>query len=307
MSLLAVGTVGLDYIETPDLKASGVLGGTLTFIALAARHFASRIGLVTVIGRDFSDEHMAWFEDPAFDHEGVQVEKSLDTFAWGARYDATLNKRVTLYTHINALEAFSPYVPEAYRNTNVVALGNLDPKNQLKTLNQLPESAYIVCDTMNLWMNTAMNLVHQVVRRVDCLIVNDSEARQLGESPHLITAAHRILKMGPQVLVIKKAEHGAQLFAEGNIFAVPAVPLVSIVDPTGAGDAFLGGFAGSLSKEAVINFSALRRAVVYGSVLASFCVEKIGPERLRDVDAGAIQTRCATLKAMMDFPDLDGV
>ena len=307
MSMLAVGTVGLDYIETPDLSASGVLGGTLTFIALAARHFSSRIGLVTVIGRDFSDEHWAWFADPVFDRDGIQIEKNLDTFAWGARYDATLNERVTLYTHINALEAFEPTVPEAYRGPGVVALGNIDPTNQLKTLNQLSPSSYIVCDTMNLWMDTVMEKVHEVLARVDCLIVNDSEARQLGESSNLITAARRILGMGPRVLVIKKAEHGAQLFAEGRVFAVPAVPLASIVDPTGAGDAFLGGFAGSLSAARSHDFGALQRAAIYGTVMASFCVEKLGPERLSHVEAAEIRERCATLKAMMEFPDMDGL
>ncbi|MDE2835528.1 MAG: PfkB family carbohydrate kinase [Bacteroidota bacterium] len=306
MSMLAIGTVGLDYIETPDLSASGVLGGTLTFIALAARHFSSRIGLVAVIGRDFSDEHWAWFRDPAFDRSGVQIEKNLDTFAWGARYDATLNDRVTLYTHINALEAFEPRVPEAYRGPGVVALGNLDPNNQLKTLNQLSPSAYIVCDTMNLWMNTALEQVHEVIARVDCLIINDSEARQLGESSNLISAAHRILGMGPRVLVIKKAEHGAQLFAEGGVFCVPAVPLASIVDPTGAGDAFLGGFAGSLSAAGSHGFEALQRAVVYGTVMASFCVEELGPGRLSQVEAAEIRERCAILKVMMEFPDMGG-
>lgn len=304
MSLLAVGTIGLDYIETPNLKASDVLGGTLTYIALAARHFASRIGLLAIVGRDFTDEHRDWFDDPGFDLEGLQVESHLDTFAWGGRYDDTLNERVTLYTHLNALEAFSPRVPEAYRRSRVVALGNLDPGNQLKTLEQVSDLAYVVCDTMNLWMDTAMASVHQVLKRVDSLIINDSEARQLGESSNLIEAAGRILELGPNVLVIKKAEHGAQLFAKENIFAVPAVPLKSIKDPTGAGDAFLGGFAGSLTGASTIDFEALKRAVVYGSVMASFCVEDIGPERFRTIDSAAIASRASTLKAMTGFPDL---
>ena len=304
MSMLAVGTIGIDYIETPDVKASDVLGGTLTFIALAARHFAPRIGLVAIVGRDFTADHRAWFEDSAFDLTGLQVDQDLDTFAWGARYDATLNERVTLYTHLNALESFAPQVPKSFRDSRIVALGNLDPGNQLKTLRQLSDSTYVVCDTMNLWMNTALALVHNVIERVDCLIVNDSEARQLGQSSNLIMAANQILQMGPRVLVIKKAEHGAQLFAEDKIFAIPAVPLPSLQDPTGAGDAFLGGFAGSLSRESIVDLSALKRAAVYGSVMASFCVESIGPERLRDVDSEAIDSRCATLKAMMDFPSL---
>ena len=304
MSLLAVGTIGLDYIETPSFKAADVLGGTLTYIALAARHFANRIGLLAVVGRDFTDEHKRWFDDPAFDHEGLQVESNLNTFAWGGRYDDTLNERVTLYTHLNALEAFDPRVPEAYRSTRIVALGNLDPMNQLKTLDQVSDSAYVVCDTMNLWLDTAMASVHMVLKRVDCLIINDSEARQLGESPNLIRAAGRILELGPKVLVIKKAEHGAQLFAKEKIFAIPAVPLSSIKDPTGAGDAFLGGFAGSLSGESEIDFEALKRAVVFGSVMASFCVEDIGPERFRTIDSAAIHARSSTLKTMAAFPDL---
>ena len=304
MSLLAVGTIGLDHIETPELEASGVLGGTLTYIAHAALPFAPRIALVGIVGRDFSEEHWAWFEAPEFETTGLQIDHERDTFAWGARYDATLNERVTLFTHLNALEVFSPRVPESYQSNAVVALGNLNPGNQLKTLEQLSNPRYVVCDTMNLWMDTALALVHKVLERVDCLIINQSEARQLANTANLIDAAHRIRNMGPEVLVIKKAEHGAQLFIGEFTFAIPAVPLAAIADPTGAGDAFLGGFAGSLAREPSVDLSALKRATILGSVMASFCVEQVGPTGLSNVSSQQIAHRVEILRSIVEFPDL---
>ena len=291
MSILAIGTVAFDVIETPFKSAEQVLGGSATYITLAARYFTNPVRLVAVVGGDFPESYVNVLRNHGIDLGGLEVDAEGKTFAWGGRYQYDLNQRDTLYTHLNVLETFDPVVPEAYRKSRIVCLGNLDPDIQRRVLDQMDAPDLVVCDTMNFWIESTPQSLRQLLKRIDCLIINDSEARELSEEPNLIVAARLIRAMGPRILVIKKGEHGAMLFIDDVVFVAPAYPLEDIQDPTGAGDVFMGGFAGCLAREDRIDTESLKRAMIYGSVMASFSVERFGPERLLDLKEEEINAR----------------
>ena len=304
MSILAIGTVAFDVIETPFKSAEQVLGGSATYITLAARYFTDPVRLVAVVGGDFPGAYVEILDEQGIDLEGLDVEPEGKTFAWGGRYHYDLNQRDTLYTHLNVLETFDPVVPEAYRRSRIVCLGNLDPDIQRRVLDQMDEPALVVCDTMNFWIENTPQSLRKMLQRIDCLIINDSEARELAEEPNLIVAARKIRAMGPRILVIKKGEHGAMLFIDNIVFVAPAYPLEDIQDPTGAGDVFMGGFAGYLASQDRIDTEALKRAVIYGSAMASFSVERFGPDRLLDLTQEEINTRLDAFRDLSAIPTI---
>ncbi len=302
MSLLAVGTVAIDRIETPHRTVAGILGGSATYITLAARYLTDPVGLVAVVGRDFPAEFMDLIRDRGVDTKGLISDPAGKTFAWGGRYGADVNERQTLYTDLNVLAGFEPVVPADFRSSRVVCLGNLDPEVQHSVLDQMERPELVLCDTMNYWIENTGQSLARLLTRVDCLIINDSEARQLSGESNLLKAARCIRSMGPRILVVKKGEHGAMLFVDDALFVVPAFPVESVQDPTGSGDIFMGGFAGSVARETRINKEALKRAVVYGTALASFGVERFGPERLLDLTHDAIAERLREFKSVVSFP-----
>ena len=302
MSVLAVGTLALDYIETPWDKTEEVLGGSATYIALAARLFTEPVGMVAVAGRDFPDAHKQLLISKGIDLSGLQELSDHDTFAWGGRYHDNINVRDTLFTHLNALAEFDPVVPDAYEDSKVVCLGNLSPDIQTISLNQLSGRGFIACDTMNYWISNTPNALRDVLAQIDCLLINDEEAYQMAGEHNLILAARKIVALGPRILVVKKGEHGAMLFADEHIFIVPGFPLDKVRDPTGAGDSFLGAFAGSLACESHIGLDALKRAVIYGSSVASFCVETHGPFQLVRVLPAAVEERTRLFRGLTEWP-----
>jgi sugar/nucleoside kinase (ribokinase family) len=304
VSILAVGTVALDSIETPFGSAANVLGGSATYITLAAHYFSNDVRLVAVVGHDFPQEYLDTLLRTGVDLAGLEIDPYGETFAWSGRYHYDLNERDTLETRLNVLETFNPVVPEAYRDSRIVCLGNLDPAIQQRVLDQMVEPAFVVCDTMNFWIEHTPDSLRQMLRRVDCLIVNDSEARELSGEPNLVRAARIIKAMGPETLIIKKGEHGALLFADGIVFSAPAYPLEEIQDPTGAGDTFAGGFVGYLSRQSEIDCDSLKRAVIYGSAMASFSVERFGPERLLDLGESEISARIDAFRELSAIPSL---
>jgi sugar/nucleoside kinase (ribokinase family) len=290
MSLLVVGTVAFDAIETPFGKTDKIVGGAASYICLAASYFNKNISLVSVIGDDYDQNFLATLKKAGVNLEGLQVKKGEKSFFWAGKYHNDLNSRDTLDTQLNVLETFDPVVPEAHRNCEFLMLGNLVPAVQQKVMAQMKtRPKLIVMDTMNFWMDIAMDDLKKTISMVDVLTINDSEARQLSGDYSLVKAAQRILAMGPKVLVIKKGEHGALLFNKEEVFFAPALPLEEVFDPTGAGDSFAGGFIGYLAKTRDISFENMKRAIIYGSAMASFTVEKFGTERLiglsqKDVD-----------------------
>ena len=304
MSILAIGTVAFDVIETPFKSAEQVLGGSATYITLAARYFTDPVRLVAVVGKDFPEAYVDTLREQGIDLNGLEVDPEGKTFAWGGRYHYDLNQRDTLYTHLNVLETFDPVVPEPYRRSRIVCLGNLDPDIQRRVLDQMEAPELVVCDTMNFWIENTPQSLRKMLQRIDCLIINDSEARELAEEPNLIVAARLIRAMGPRVLVIKKGEHGAMLFIDDIVFVAPAYPLEDIQDPTGAGDVFMGGFAGYLAREERIDNEALKRAVIYGSAMASFSVERFGPDRLLDLTQEEINTRLDAFRDLSTIPTI---
>ena len=304
MSVLAIGTVAFDEIETPFKSAEQVLGGSATYITLAARYFCNPVRLVAVVGGDFPRAYLDTLDDNGVDLDGLVVDPEGKTFAWGGRYHYDLNQRDTLFTHLNVLESFDPVVPEAYRGSRIVCLGNLDPSIQRRVLDQMDGPDLVVCDTMNFWIEHTPASLRETLKRIDCLIINDSEARELAEEPNLILAARRIREMGPRILVIKKGEHGAMLFLDDVVFVAPAYPLEDIQDPTGAGDAFMGGFAGYLAREGRIDADALKCAVIYGSAMASFVVERFGPERLLALNEETINDRLQAFQDLSAIPTI---
>ncbi len=305
MSILAVGTVGLDSVETPSGSATGVLGGSVPFIVLAARYFCEPVRLVAVVGGDFPPQYLDVLRRSGVDLEGLEHNPEGRTFAWEGRYHENMNDRDTLATHLNVLATFSPVLPAHYRRSSIVCLGNLDPRVQLEILNQVERPDLTICDTMNFWIRETPETLRSVLGRVDCLIINESEARQLSGEHNLIRAATAVMRMGPQILVLKKGEHGALLFYGDRVFSAPAVPLAEIVDPTGAGDAFAGGFSGQLSREARLDFDAFKRAVVYGTVFASFCVESFGPDRLLHLSEADIEGRAQQVREVAALPEFE--
>lgn len=303
MSLLAVGTVAFDSIETPFGKVERILGGSATYITLAARFLTADVRLNAVVGRDFPESYLKLLRDKGVDLEGLVIDKSDDTFFWAGRYHYDLNQRDTLATHLNVLAGFEPDLPASYRKSRIVCLGNLDPVVQNKVLNQVEAPELVVLDTMNFWISNAREALLEVLKRVDILMINDAEARELSGEPNLVKAAKSIRSMGPQTLVIKKGEHGALLFGEEAVFVAPAYPLEDIHDPTGAGDTFLGGFAGYLSRTHTFDGESLKRAVVMGSALASFVVGAFGPERLLSLDATDIDERVSAFYRLSAIPE----
>ncbi|CAN5473181.1 PfkB family carbohydrate kinase [soil metagenome] len=303
MSLLAVGTVAFDTIETPFGRAERVLGGSATYITLAARQITSDVRLVGVVGGDFPVHHIDMLKKHGVDTEGLVIEPNGQTFFWAGRYHYDLNQRDTLATHLNVLADFKPNLPERYRDSRIVCLGNLDPGVQLAVLDQIHNPEIVILDTMNFWIQNTPEVLKQVLKRIDVLIVNDAEARELTGEPNLVRAARAIREMGPETLVIKKGEHGALLFCDDTIFSAPAYPLEDIQDPTGAGDAFMGGFAGYLDRIATGAPGDFRRAVVLGSALASFVVEAFGPERLIKLEEGALEHRLEAFHALSSIPE----
>lgn len=291
MSLLIVGSLAYDSIETPYEKVEDALGGSSSYISLASSYFTKPIEIVGVVGDDFKSEHLQLFKDKNIGLEGVQIIEGGKTFRWGGKYHHDFNQRDTIYTDLNVFADFNPVIPESYKESEYVMLGNIDPTLQLSVLDQVRNSKFVVCDTMNLWIDIKKDDLLKVLKRIDVIIVNDSEAKLLTSEPNLIKAAKLIKEMGPKIVIIKKGEHGALLFAEDKIFSAPALPMEVVFDPTGAGDTFAGGFIGYLHRTKNHSFENLKRAVVYGSTLASFCVEHFSTRGIENLDTEKIKNR----------------
>ena len=301
MQLVTVGTVAFDNIETPFGRADMVVGGAATYISLAASFFLDKSGLVSVVGDDFPTDMMDLMRAKGVDLTGLEVLKGKESFFWSGRYHYDMNTRDTLETRLNVLLDLDPKLPENYTAAPYVMLGNLDPKVQAKVLDQMTDPALVVMDTMNFWMDSAMDDLKKVIGRVDILCVNDAEARQLSGQHSLVKAANTILEMGPTYLVVKKGEHGALLFSKDRVFFAPAMPLEDIIDPTGAGDTFAGGFIGYLARTQDHSFDNLKRAIIVGSALASFCCEKFGVQRLLEIKREDIDDRVQQFVDLVDF------
>lgn len=302
MSLLTVGTVAFDSVETPYGKAEQVIGGACTYACYAASYLTSPIYLVSIIGNDFPPEELKALEDRGVDLRGLEIKHNGQTFFWKGKYRNNMNQRDTLTTDLNVLDDFNPVLPEDYQSAKYVLLGNLTPEIQEQVLDQLDGSQKIIAlDTMNFWMDIAMKKLLEVIARVDILTINDEEARQLSGEFSLVKAAEKIHEMGPKYLVIKKGEHGALLFSKGEIFFAPALPLAEVFDPTGAGDTFAGGFMGYLAKTDDPSFSNMKKAIIYGSAMASFCVEKFSIEKLKNLSDDEIEARLAKFKALTHY------
>ena len=292
MSLLVVGTVAFDSIETPFGKADKIIGGSGTYIGLAASFFYSNIKLISVVGDDFPKATFANFNKKGINTDGIKVMKGEKSFFWAGRYHMDMNTRDTLTTDLNVLANFNPVVPEKIRKPEFLMLGNIEPSLQISVIDQLKSRPkLVVMDTMNYWMDNSRPALNKVLKKVDVLMINDEEARQLSGEYSLLKASRIILKMGPRILIVKKGEHGALLFYGEQIFFAPALPLESVFDPTGAGDSFAGGFVGYLSKSKNITFTNMKRAIIYGSAMASFCVEKSGPQRLLEIKQSNVKKR----------------
>ena len=302
MSVLVVGTVAFDAIETPFGKTDKIVGGAATYICLASSFFTKELKLVSVVGEDFPKDAVKMLENKSVDTTGLQIKKGEKTFFWSGKYHNNMNTRDTLETQLNVLEGFNPIVPDKFKESEFLMLGNLMPSVQKKVLAQMSKRPkLVVLDTMNFWMDHYMQDLLPALKNVDVLTINDEEARQLSEEYSLTKAAKKILKMGPRYLIIKKGEHGALLFNEKEIFFAPALPLDEVFDPTGAGDSFAGGFTGYLARTKNLSFNNMKRAVVYGSVLASFCVEKFGTEQLQSITKEQINCRLQNFVDLVKF------
>jgi len=301
MSIVIVGTVAFDAIETPFGKTDKIVGGAATFAGLAASFLYQDVKLISVIGEDFGD-NIRVITDKGIDVRGIEVVKGGKSFFWSGKYHNDMNTRDTLVTELNVLENFDPKVPDSYQDCEYLLLANLTPQVQQDALKRLQNKPkLVVLDTMNFWMDVALDDLMEVLKSVDVLTINDSEARQLSGEYSLVKAAEKILQMGPKYLIIKKGEHGALLFGEGQVFSAPALPLAEVFDPTGAGDAFAGGFIGYLAHLKTINFNNMKNAVIYGSALASFCVERFGTERLQSLSSSEIKSRIKEFVALSRF------
>jgi sugar/nucleoside kinase (ribokinase family) len=300
--LLIVGTVAFDAIETPFGKTDKILGGAGTFIGLSASYFDVNSAIVSVVGEDFPDDYLFMLKKRAIDISGIEIVKGGKTFFWSGKYHNDLNSRDTLETQLNVLADFKPVVPDNYKNADVVMLGNLHPSIQLDVINQMEQKPkLIVLDTMNFWMDNSWNELMDVISKVDVITINDEEARQLTNEYSLVKAAQKIHEMGPSYVVIKKGEHGALLFHNSEIFFAPALPLEEVFDPTGAGDTFAGGFAGYLAATKDISFENMKNAIIYGSNLASFCVEKFGTDRFKNLSKDQVNQRLQQFKQLTQF------
>tara|TARA_R110002051_G_scaffold135767_2_gene208523 strand:- start:1201 stop:2127 length:927 start_codon:yes stop_codon:yes gene_type:complete len=300
--LLIVGTVAFDAIETPFGKTDKILGGAATFIGLAASQFEVDAAIVSVVGDDFPKEYLDLLSDKNIDISAIEIVKGGKTFYWKGKYHNDLNSRDTLATELNVLADFSPVVPNNFKNAEVVMLGNLHPSVQKSVIEQMEtKPKLIVLDTMNFWMDNALEELLDVIKHVDVITINDEEARQLTKEYSLVKAAAAIHKLGPKYVVIKKGEHGALLFKDENVFFAPALPLEEVFDPTGAGDTFAGGFAGYLAESKNISFNNMKSAIIHGSNLASFCVEKFGTERMKDLERKEVTKRLMQFKELTQF------
>lgn len=299
MSLLTVGTVAFDAIETPFGKTDKIIGGAATYASLAASYFTKDLGLVSVVGDDFPDESIKMMQSHGIDTTGLEIREGEKSFFWSGRYHNDMNTRDTLATELNVLETFNPIVPDKYKNCDFLMLGNLMPSIQQAVIDQVAERPkLVVLDTMNFWMDIAMDDLKATIAKVDVLTINDMEARQLSGEYSLVKAAQKILDMGLKYLIIKKGEHGALLFDKTSVFFAPALPLEDVFDPTGAGDSFAGGFIGYLAQTKDISFDNMKRAIIFGSAMASFCVEQFGVERIVGLSQEEVDER------VQDFIDL---
>ena len=302
MSLIVVGSMAFDAIETPFGKSERIVGGAATYIAWSASNFTRPIKQISVVGGDFPMEEMKILEARGVAMEGVQVKENEKSFFWSGRYHLDMNTRDTLETQLNVLGTFKPVVPDSYQDCEFLMLGNLAPVVQLSVINQLKNKPkLVVLDTMNFWMDSAMSDLEKVLKKVDVLLVNDAEARQLSSQYSLVSAAKAIMAMGPQHLIIKKGEHGALLFNEDKVFFAPALPLEVVFDPTGAGDTFAGGFIGHIARTRDVSFDNMKSAIIVGSAMASFCVEKFGTTRLRELKREDIDNRIRSFKELTKF------
>jgi sugar/nucleoside kinase (ribokinase family) len=300
--LLIVGTVAFDAIETPFGKTDKILGGAATYIGLSASNFNVKSGIVSVVGEDFPQEHLDLLKSKNIDISGIEIVKGGKTFFWSGKYHNDMNSRDTLVTELNVLADFNPVVPQDFKNADVVMLGNLHPIVQTGVLNQMTtKPKLVVLDTMNFWMDCALPELLDVIKRVDVITINDEEARQLSGEYSLVKAAAKIQTMGPKYVVIKKGEHGALIFHQKDVFFAPALPLEEVFDPTGAGDTFAGGFAGFLAQSENITFENMKNAIIHGSNLASFCVEKFGTERMEKLSKQEVVERLKQFKALTQY------
>jgi sugar/nucleoside kinase (ribokinase family) len=299
MSILVVGTVAFDSIETPSGSAERVLGGSASYFSMGASFFAP-VRIVGVVGKDFPEEYLDLFERRGIDLEGLKRETG-DTFHWRGRYHEDLNVRDTIELHLNVLSGFVPRLPESYRDAEHVFLGNIDPEMQLEVLSQLRCFRMVACDTMDYWIHHSSRALRKVLAKVETLVINDSEARLLSGESNIVRAARSILKMGPNTILIKRGEYGVLQFSDSSVFAVPAYPLEEVFDPTGAGDSFAGGFFGQLARSGDSGRGGLRRAIVYGSVVASFTVEDFGLKRLGSLSMDEIEERYRRFVELTDF------
>ncbi len=302
MSLLVVGTVAFDAIETPFGKTDKIIGGAATYAGLSASFFTDNINLVSVVGDDFPSATIQGFNDRGISTEGLQVLQGQKSFFWSGRYHNDMNTRDTLATELNVILSFDPIIPDSYQDCEFLMLGNLMPSLQMQVLDRLKERPkLVVMDTMNFWMETALEDLMKMIARTDVLTINDAEARQLSGEYSLVKAAQKILAMGPKYLIIKKGEHGALLFNNEQVFFAPALPLEDVFDPTGAGDTFAGGFIGHLARTRDISFDNMKRAIIFGSAMASFCVEKFGTERLLEITNDELENRVQEFVDLVQF------
>ncbi len=301
VSLLVVGSIALDTIETPNDKAVDILGGSATFISSCARYFVQPVRLVGIVGSDFPKKYLDYLEKSRIDLEGLQIRNGEKTFRWGGKYDEHLSGRDTLFTELNAFETFDPVIPEAYRQSDYVCLGNIDPGLQLRVLDQIRDPKMIIGDTMNFWIEGKKDDLLKTIERLDVFILSDSEAQLLAGTKNLVEAGSKIIDMGSPTVVIKKGEHGALLMTKDAMFTAPAYPTARVYDPTGAGDAFAGGFLGWIAKTRDHSFDNLKRAVIYGNVMASFCIEKFSVDAIKDLSETDIEKRVKTIYELSQF------
>lgn len=302
MSLLTVGSVAFDAIETPFGKTDKIIGGAATYITLAASFFEKQQRIVAVVGDDFPQEMINQLSNRGVDTEGLQIKQGEKSFFWSGRYHNDMNTRDTLVTELNVLEHFDPIVPDSYQGTEYLMLGNLSPQVQSLLIDRMAQRPKLIAmDTMNFWMDIALDDLKSTLKKIDLLIINDEEARQLSGVSSLVKASRIIREMGPKYLIIKKGEHGALLFHEEKVFAAPALPLEDVFDPTGAGDTFAGGFMGYISSTGDISFENMKRAIIAGSAMASFCVEKFGTERLTEITEQDMENRVQQFVDLANF------
>ena len=299
--LVIVGTVAFDAIETPFGKTDKILGGAATYIGLSSAQFDIDPAIVSVVGGDFLQSDIQMLQRKGINTQGLEIVKDGKTFFWSGKYHNDMNSRDTLVTELNVLETFTPVVPQAYKDAEVVMLGNLHPMVQMSVIEQMQDPKMVVLDTMNFWMDIALEDLKKVISRVDVITINDEEARQLSGAYSLVNASKIIMEMGPKYVVIKKGEHGALIFYKEQMFYAPAMPLSEVFDPTGAGDTFAGGFTGYLAKTGDYSFESMKRAIIYGSCLASFCVEKFGTQRMEHLTKKEIDSRLQQFKSLTQY------